>query len=108
IAYALLLLCFLLILPRHATSTLFPTRRSSDLVTKSLRIFRRPPQIRASSFRPRPPEFTELALGGFGFRCVWATHPTNPASNPVRVPWPVRLPPASFRSRLAAGTLAFG
>src|SRR5690606_37215625 len=77
-------------------------------VTKSLRIFRRPPQIRASSFRPRPLEFTGPALGGFGFRYVLVTHPTSSASNPVRVPWPVRLPPASFRSRLAAGTLAFG
>ena len=37
-----------------------------------------------------------------------ATHPTNPASNPVRVPWPVRLPPASFRFGLATDTLALG
>jgi spore protease len=31
-------------------------------------------------------EIIRGALGGFGFRCVLATHPTNPASNPVRVP----------------------
>lgn len=55
-----------------------------------------------------PPKFTALALGGFGLCCVPATHPARTASNWVRVPRVKRLPPASFRFRLAANTLAFG
>lgn len=66
------------------------------------------PKKRASSFRPRPPKFIGLSLGGSGFRCVAATHPTNPVSSWVRVPWPVRLPPTSFRFGLATDTLALG
>ncbi|MNN59963.1 hypothetical protein D3C81_1751160 [compost metagenome] len=68
----------------------------------------RSPQIRTSSFRPRPLEFTAPALSGFGFRHVVVTHPTGTASNPVRVPWPVLLPPASFRFHLTMDTLALG
>lgn len=64
-------------------------------------------QIRTLSFRPRPLEFTEIALGGLGFRCVEATHPTIFASNPVRVPWPVHLPPASSRLHLTWTPLLF-
>ncbi|MDQ0496553.1 hypothetical protein [Paenibacillus brasilensis] len=42
------------------------------------------------------------------FRLGVETHPAATASNWVRIPWPVHLPPASFRFRLATDTLALG
>ncbi|HEY4390667.1 MAG TPA: hypothetical protein VGN02_04895, partial [Paenibacillus sp.] len=65
-------------------------------------------QIRTSSFRPRSPKSTVAAFGSFGFRHVLVTHPTATASNWVRVPQAVRVPPASFRFHLAMDTLALG
>ena len=54
------------------------------------------------------PQFTAIALGDFGLRCVMATHPTMTASNAIRVPQVKGLPPASFRFHLAMDTLALG
>lgn len=54
------------------------------------------------------PQFTVIALGDFGLRCVLATRPTIPASNAIRVPQVEGLPPASFRFHLAVDTLALG
>ena len=82
--------------------------RASRLWLRNDFALRRPPQIRTSSFRPRLPKFTAAAFGSSGFRLVAETHPTATASNWIRVPQAVLLPPASFRSCLAAGTLALG
>ena len=54
------------------------------------------------------PKFTASALGGFGLRLLLQTRPTETASNWVRVPQVEHLPPASFRFRLTADTLALG
>ena len=54
------------------------------------------------------PKFTASVLGGFGLRLVSQTRPTETASNWVRVPQVELLPPASFRFRLTADTLALG
>ncbi len=54
------------------------------------------------------PQFTAIALGDFGLRCVMATHPAMTASNAIRVPQVEGLPKASFRFHLAMDTLALG
>lgn len=100
---------------RAATHALWPLLTPADSAEppgSGYEVTSRIPQaslrIRTSSVRPRPPKSTSLALGGFGFRCGLATHPANTASNWVRVPWPVHLPPASSGFRPAADTLALG
>ncbi len=63
---------------------------------------------KSSNFHPTPAPFTAPPSGGFGLRCIPPAHSNGTASNEVRVPRVGALPPASFRSRVTAGTLALG
>ena len=91
-----------------------PTMPSADfcppidqpLGQSSPRQVSRSPGVRRVTFRPSPPHIHRLVPDDFGLRTPTLPHPRDNASHAVRVPRVGRLPPASFRSHLAVGTLA--
>jgi hypothetical protein len=54
-----------------------------------------------------PAEFTTLDLDGYGFRCLWPTHPARTASYPVSVRQVTALLNASLEPCLTAALLRF-